>query len=92
MHEWVKKSFITVMTPADPSCHPAAPSLHLRPQEAAHCISFKSIAVAAEPKPPDHRSSHLGQSLIHLLRGAAVRLGHVAEGEGHVLQGEVAGK
>lgn len=35
-------------------------------------------------------TAHLGQGLVCLLRGAAVSLGHVTEGEGHVLQREVA--
>lgn len=36
------------------------------------------------------RAAHLGQGLVRLLRGAAVSLGDVTEGEGHVLQREVA--
>lgn len=33
---------------------------------------------------------HLGQGLVGLLWGAAVRLSDIAEGQGHVLQGKVA--
>lgn len=33
---------------------------------------------------------HLGQSLLGLLWGTAVRLSDITEGEGHVLKGEVA--
>lgn len=33
---------------------------------------------------------HLGQSLLGLLGGTAVRLSDITEGEGHVLKGEVA--
>lgn len=33
---------------------------------------------------------HLGQSLLGLLRGTAVCLSDITEGEGHVLKGEVA--
>ena len=40
----------------------------------------------------EQSSSHLGQGLVRLLWGAAVRLGDIAEGEGHVLKGEVAVK
>lgn len=34
--------------------------------------------------------SHFGQGLVRLLRGAAVRLSDITEGEGHVLKGKVA--
>jgi len=37
-------------------------------------------------------TAHPGQGLVRLLRGAAVRLGDITEGEGHVLKGKVAVK
>lgn len=64
--------------------------------EASQCCYYFNSSTTRPPlgttaaKP--QKAAHLGQGLIRLLRGAAVSLGDVTEGEGHVLQREVANK
>lgn len=53
------------------------------------CPAFSPLAENSSRKL--QKCPYLGQSLLGLLRGTAVRLSDITEREGHVLKGEVAG-
>lgn len=53
-------------------------------------VTHFTLLTNLAPQRETSSAAHLGQGLVRLLRGAAVSLGDVTEGEGHVLQREVA--
>lgn len=62
----------------------------MRPVNKNANVTVTHFTTNLAPQRETSSAAHLGQGLVRLLRGAAVSLGDVTEGEGHVLQREVA--